>query len=151
MLEEDLGLTSSALRTSISRLRAVIGAARLATATTGYRLMPTSVDAADFEADLARAWAAPAPTARAEIERALVRWSGAAFADVADEPWAVVEVARLDELRAGAVERLVELMLDGGEASLALATLEPHLAAHPFRDWSSGAAPSGAGGGRPTN
>ncbi|MGK2949908.1 MAG: AfsR/SARP family transcriptional regulator, partial [Acidimicrobiales bacterium] len=122
VLEDDLGLTPSALRTSISRLRAVIGADHLATETTGYRLEPTSVDAADFEADLARARAAPAPTARAEIERALGRWSGAAFADVANEPWAVVEVARLDELRAGAVEHLVELLLDAGEAPLALAT-----------------------------
>lgn len=134
LLEDDLGLTPSALRTSISRLRAVIGAAHLATATTGYQLLPTSFDAADFEADLVRARAAPAAEARAGIERALGRWSGPAFADVADEPWAVVEVARLDELRAGAVERLVELLLDAGEAPLALATLEPHLAAHPFRD-----------------
>lgn len=134
VLEDDLELTSSALRTSISRLRAVIGPAHLVTATTGYQLLPTSVDAADFEADLAAARAAPGSEALAATERALGRWTGPAFADVADEPWAVVEVARLDELRAGAVEQLVELLLDAGEPSLALAALEPHLAAHPFRD-----------------
>jgi predicted ATPase/DNA-binding SARP family transcriptional activator len=134
VLEDDLGLTPSALRTSVSRLRAVIGAAHLVTATTGYQLRPACLDAAAFEADLAVARTAPASEARTAIERALGRWTGSAFADVADEPWAVVEVARLDELRAGAVERLVELLLDAGEAPLALATLEPHLAAHPFRD-----------------
>ena len=134
VLEDDLGLTPSALRTSVSRLRGVIGPAHLATATTGYQLLPTHLDAAELEADLAQARRAPPPHARSALEQALGRWRGDAFADVADQPWAMVEVARLDELRTDAVERLVELLLDAGEAPLALATLEPHLAAHPFRD-----------------
>ena len=60
VLEDDLGLTPSALRTSISRLRAVIGASHLVTATTGYQLRPTCLDAAKFEDDLARAGGAGA-------------------------------------------------------------------------------------------
>lgn len=94
VLEEDLGLTSSALRTSISRLRAVIGPAHLVTATTGYQLLPTSVDAADFEADLAAARAATGSEARVATERALGRWTGPAFADVADEPNGVDDALR---------------------------------------------------------
>ncbi|MFP5255529.1 MAG: ATP-binding protein [Acidimicrobiia bacterium] len=134
LLEDDLGLTPSALRTSISRLRLVIGAEHLLTTPPGYELAVDEVDAAAFEAELARARAAPAAAARSAIESALRRWSGDAYAEVAHEPWAAAEVARLAELRAGAVEDLVELLLDGGETALALATLEPHLTAHPFRD-----------------
>ncbi len=134
VLEDDLGLTASALRTSVSRLRVVIGADHVVTSPLGYELRPTRFDVADFEAHLARAREAPATEATAEVEVALGLWSGDAFADVADEPWAITEVARLTELRAGAIEDLVERLLDAGEASLALATLEPHLAAHPFRE-----------------
>ena len=134
LLENDLGLSAGALRTAISRLRHSIGADLILTATPGYVLVPGRVDAAEFEAHVVRARRAPAADARSAIESALGLWSGDAFADVADEPWAVAEVARLTELRAGAVEDLVELLLDADEPSLALATIEPHLAAHPFRD-----------------
>ena len=134
VLEDDLGLTPNALRTSISRLRLVIGADHLLTSPPGYELVPARIDAAEFETHLARARAAPAVDARSAIESALELWSGDAFADDAHEPWAEAEAARLTELHAGAVEDLVALLLDAGETSLALATLEPHLATHPFRD-----------------
>ena len=134
VLEDDLGLTASALRTAVSRLRVVIGADHVVTSPLGYELRPTRFDVADFEAHLARAREAPAAEARAAVEVALGLWSGDAFVDVADEPWAITEVARLTELRAGAIDDLVERLLDEGEASLALATLEPHLAAHPYRE-----------------
>lgn len=134
VLEDDLGLTPNALRTSISRLRLVIGAEHLLTSPPGYELAPAHIDAAEFVANLARARTAPAVDARSAIESALGLWAGDAFAEVAHEPWAEAEAARLTELRSGAVEDLVALLLDAGETSLALATLEQHLATHPYRD-----------------
>ena len=81
VLEDDLGLTPNALRTSISRLRLVIGAEHLLTSPPGYELVPARVDAAEFEAHLARARASPAVDARSAIESALGLWCGDAFED----------------------------------------------------------------------
>ena len=56
-----------------------------------------------------RALAADAPgLAAAELRAALALWRGAPLADLSDELFAQVEIARLEELRAGVIEDRIE-------------------------------------------
>ncbi len=133
-LADHLELTPGALRTSISRLRRVVGFSTLVSRPPGYELRPDTVDASDFERHLAAAGSADAPAARRSLEEGLALWRGDAYAEFAHEEWAVAESRRLAELRTGAVEALAEILLDRREWSGAVATLEPLIAANPFRD-----------------
>lgn len=123
-----LGITGGALRTSVSRLRRLVGDDALRTTVGGYRLDAT-VDAALACAELQAADGDPA-----RIARALERWVGDMLEEFSDEAWAVGEAVRLGELRAAAVEDLGEALLMARRPVHALATLEPHIAAHPHRD-----------------
>jgi DNA-binding SARP family transcriptional activator len=68
------------------------------------------------------------------LEEALGLWRGPALAEFADQPWAQVEAARLEELRLAATEALIELRLaDGGHAG-SLGELEGLVAAQPTRE-----------------
>src|SRR3954451_11768004 len=74
----------------------------LVSASPGYalRLPPESVDAWRFEDLLDQARAVTDPrVARSRLAEALGLWLGPAFAEVADEPWAAAETARLNDLR----------------------------------------------------
>ncbi|MFC7449803.1 BTAD domain-containing putative transcriptional regulator [Rhodococcus daqingensis] len=100
----------ASLQAYVSNLRRLLEPGRpprtparlLVSASPGYalRLPPEAVDAWHFEQllDQARALADPRIT-RARLDEALALWRGPAFAEVADEPWAVAETARLHELR----------------------------------------------------
>jgi predicted ATPase/class 3 adenylate cyclase/biotin operon repressor len=138
-LADRLELSSGALRTSLSRLRRIVGYEILVTAPPGYQLRSTNVDAKDFE----RLIAAPvnvtggstADGARTqELANALALWRGPAYAEFADEEWAISEVLRLNELRAGAIEELAELRISAGSFTAAIVELESLIAAEPFRD-----------------
>ena len=124
------------MRTTISRLRRLLGFTTLVSSVpAGYLLHTDAVDARDFEDCLAAAARADNPAAaRQLLENGISMWRGDAYAEFAHEQWAVVESRRLAELRAGAVENLARLMLDGGDWSAAIAILEPFIAANPFRD-----------------
>ncbi|MGK5684196.1 BTAD domain-containing putative transcriptional regulator [Actinoplanes sp. URMC 104] len=108
----------------------------LVSAPPGYalRLPAEAVDAWLFD-DLMRraAGAAPAEQLRLLTE-ALDCWQGDAYAEVADEPWAVPEVARLTELRLLAVESRAEAQLALGRAAVVVAELERHLHDNPGRE-----------------
>ncbi|MFI6180255.1 BTAD domain-containing putative transcriptional regulator [Nonomuraea sp. NPDC051191] len=90
----------------------------LVSAAPGYalRLPPESVDAWRFEdlLDEARTLTEPR-AARARLAEALGLWQGPAFAEVADEPWAAAETARLNELRLVARELHVAAGLRAGD------------------------------------
>jgi DNA-binding SARP family transcriptional activator len=134
-LAEHLEVSPGALRTTVSRLRRILGFATLVSAPPGYQLRADALDAREFEDCLAAAAAADdATAARRLLEKGISLWRGDAYVEFAHEQWAMAESRRLAELRAGAVEDLAELLLDGGEWSAATATLEPLIAAHPFRD-----------------
>jgi DNA-binding SARP family transcriptional activator len=92
-----LGVTAGALRTSVSRLRRLVGDGSLRTTVSGYRLDAT-VDAALACAELQAADGDPA-----RIARALERWVGDALEEFCDEAWAVGEAVRLNVIRATAV------------------------------------------------
>src|ERR671916_46327 len=100
----------------VSRLRRALGseAARLVSSAAGYRLRvePDELDLSRFErlcGEGRRALAAGRhERAAARLRAALAEWRGPPLADVALEPFAPPEVARLEDLRAAAVEDRVE-------------------------------------------
>ncbi len=132
VLEEHLGLSSGALRTSISRLRHVIGHELLVTGPAGYELN-AEIDVVDYERFVSEAADSDAGPARVALERALSLW-GNPYDEFAFEPWAEVEVRRLNDLHASAIEELVVLLLDAGDETAAVATLGSLIDEHPFRD-----------------
>ena len=126
----------------VSRLRRALGgeASRLVTGAAGYRLRvePDELDLTRFERlceDGRRALAAGRPgRAAARLHAALEEWRGPALADVAFEPFAPPEVARLEELRAAAVEDRVEADLALGRGVELVAELEVLVAREPLRE-----------------
>ena len=132
-LEEWLDLSPGALRTSISRLRRVIGAASLETTVQGYRLR-ADVDLAAFERLVALAPAVDDVVARASLEEAISLWRGDPLVEFAGEPWTEPVLARLHEQHATAVEDLAVLQLDAGDASGALSASRLLVDREPYRD-----------------
>ncbi|MFB9533487.1 BTAD domain-containing putative transcriptional regulator [Nonomuraea roseola] len=116
----------ASLQAYVSNLRRLLEPGRpprtparlLVSASPGYalRLPPESVDAWRFEdlLDEARTLTEP-QAARARLAEALGLWQGPAFAEVADEPWAAAETARLNELRLVARELHVAAGLRTGD------------------------------------
>jgi DNA-binding SARP family transcriptional activator len=107
-------------------------ASLLVTSGPGYALRATAVDAWEFESAVAETGTPSAVLAA--VTRALELWRGPAYADVADEPWARGEIARLDELRLLARERRAGALLDLGRAAEAVPDLEAHVDGHPWRE-----------------
>ncbi|MFN0028012.1 MAG: AfsR/SARP family transcriptional regulator [Acidimicrobiales bacterium] len=126
------GLSASALRTSLSRLRRRIGDEAIVTDGAGYRL-GGELDASHFRRLVERD--APFPARLSELDAALSLWSGNAYEEFAHEPWAEIEAMQLDELRLVATEERAALQVSHrvrvGEA---VATLRAHVAANPLRD-----------------
>jgi YVTN family beta-propeller protein len=82
-----------------------------------------------------RALAEGAPgRAAADLREALALWRGAPLADVSDQPFAQAETARLEELRAGAIEDRIEADLALGCHGDVVGELEALTAAHPLRE-----------------
>lgn len=126
----------AALHTVISRLRAVVGDAVTSAGPAGYQLdVPAdSVDAGEFEARLADAEHAGPKGAAFLLEEALALWRGPAYAELGDAPFVMVEVMRLEGLRANATERLAALAVDSGDPVTAVGLTEALLAEEPFRE-----------------
>ncbi|MFJ8578251.1 AfsR/SARP family transcriptional regulator [Micromonospora sp. NPDC093277] len=135
---------TNALQLRVSKLRRALAGAGaggdlLVTRAPGYQLAvaPDAVDAYRFERLLERARTAPTgdgPAALACYDEALRLWRGPALADVGDADWALAETARLAELRLGAVEDRLELLLAAGRQAEAVADLERLVVAHPLRE-----------------
>lgn len=135
VLEEHLGLSPGALRTSISRLRRLIGPESLVTGPAGYELR-AEVDADQYEVLVNAASVASPEQARINLERAGALRTGPPYAEFASELWSEVEVQRLSELHASALEELVVILLDAGEEAAAMVELVPLIDGHPYRDQS---------------
>ncbi|GAA1616757.1 BTAD domain-containing putative transcriptional regulator [Catellatospora bangladeshensis] len=136
------------LQAYVSNLRRVLEPARaartpagvLVSASPGYalRLSRSDVDAWRFEdlvASAADAHAQDDPV-RVEslVDTALALWRGPAYAEVADERWAQPEAARMEELRAVAVEYRADAVLRLGQAMRVVPDLDRHVRAHPLRE-----------------
>ena len=120
---------SQSLDAYLSRMRRAFREAGagdiLATRAPGYVLHAEETDARRFEALAAEGRealaAGQAGRAARVLAEALALWRGAAYAEVADEPWARAEAGRLAGLRLSAVEDRIEAEL----------TLEHHAALVP--------------------
>lgn len=127
------------VRVYVSQLRKVLGDAVLVTDDRGYVLQ---VGAGCLDADRFESLATEARSvaesdnakACATLREALALWRGAALADFADEPFARHEIARLDELRLGALEALFDLELEAGRGPELVSELEVSAAANPGRE-----------------
>jgi DNA-binding SARP family transcriptional activator len=70
----------------------------------------------------------------AAFEGALSLWRGAPLAEFAYEPFAQREIARLDDLRAAALEQLIEAKLALGGHAEVVGQLEALISEHPYRE-----------------
>jgi YVTN family beta-propeller protein len=124
----------------VSHLRKALGNEVLLTRGRGYLLatMPGQVDAERFEAMVAdgrHALAAgDAAGARAQLGSALGLWRGEALADLAYEPFAQGEIARLEEARLGALEDRIDSDLMLGHHRALVGELEALVGLHPHRE-----------------
>ena len=106
----------------------------------GYelRLDPEQLDSHRFErltAEGTSELAAGRPEPAVEtLERALSLWRDAPLADLAYEPFAQNEIARLEDLRVGALEQLIEAKLTLGRHAEVIGQLETLIAEHPYRE-----------------
>ena len=133
VLEEHLGLSSGALRTSISRLRRVMGPEALVTDSAGYELK-ASVDSVEYGRLVNEAFLSNSERARLCLVQAEALWEGPAYDEFAHEPWAEMEARRLGELHSAAVQELVLLLVEAGEPAAAIATVLPLIGDQPYRD-----------------
>jgi DNA-binding SARP family transcriptional activator len=135
----------ASLQAYVSNLRRLLEPGRpprtparlLVSASPGYalRLPPESVDAWRFEDLLNEARTLTEPqAARARLAEALSLWQGPAFAEVADEPWAAAETARLNELRLVARELHVAAGLRTGDPALVVPEAERLTRDQPLRE-----------------
>lgn len=137
----------TSLQAYVSNLRRLLEPGRppraparlLVSAPPGYalRLPPEAVDAWRFEDLLSEARAVTADdpvAARALLAEALGLWRGPAFAEVADEPWAAGETARLGELRLAGQELHVAAGLRAGDVATVVPEAERLTRDEPLRE-----------------
>ncbi len=99
----------NSLHVRIATLRKTLGSDRIETRPTGYviHVEPGELDLERFEHLILRG--------RGEdLRKALALWSGSPLADFARERWATSAIARLQEMRLLALERLADLDLELG-------------------------------------
>jgi DNA-binding SARP family transcriptional activator/tetratricopeptide (TPR) repeat protein len=115
------------LQNLVSELRKLLSSELLVTRAPGYvlELDRQLVDVHRFE---------QAVRSGSDLREALALWRGPALADLAFEPFAQTEIARLDELRTTAREQLFDVELEGGRHAQLVAELEAFVAEHPLRE-----------------
>jgi WD40 repeat protein/DNA-binding SARP family transcriptional activator len=143
--EQSVNSADHALRNHVSRLRKVLGAAgadepRLVARTPGYllRVEPGELDLEHFERLVGagrEALAGGDPASAAESFRvAESLWQGRPLADLELEPFARVEIDRLEELRLAAVEERIDAELALGRQLALVSEVETLVAENPYRE-----------------
>jgi predicted ATPase len=120
---------SGALQVHVHALRKALGADRIVTRAPGYlvRVEADELDADRFERLVESG-------SRDDLVAALALWRGPALADLADEQFARVDAARLDESRLAATEKRIGLELDAGRHGALIGEIEALVAEHPHRE-----------------
>ncbi len=127
---------AKSIQAYVSRLRRELGPDRLTTRSPGYVLhvAPDELDVAVFERLRGEARRADPPRAAEKLRAALALWRGPALADLAYEPFAQTEIARLEELRLATLEERIDADLACGRHADLVGELEALAAAHPLRE-----------------
>jgi DNA-binding SARP family transcriptional activator len=127
---------AASLQNFVSQLRRSLCADAIETRAPGYRLRLDGV-----ELDLARvrrlvdeARAADPPRRARLLREALAQWRGEPLAELAYEPFAREEIARLEELRLTIAEECAEAELATGRHSELVEELKALVRAHPLRE-----------------
>ena len=131
---------SHAVQVYVSQLRKLLGAEAIMRKGSGYalQLAPERVDLHRFvrlasEGRAVLAEGDPA-TAATVLREALGLWRGPALADFAYEPFAQMEIARLEELRLETIEARIDADLALGRHVDLIPELEALVQAHPLRE-----------------
>lgn len=127
------------LQTYVHRLRGSLGFDALRTRAGGYVLevKDGDVDALRFERivrDVQHAEDATPRWVALRLGEALAWWRGPALVDFAGATWAQSEADRLESVRLGALEMLVEARLAQGEQGTLVPQLESLVSQHPLRE-----------------
>ena len=120
----------------VSRLRKEIPDGRLVTRPPGYvlRVGREELDLEVFERLRREARGVPPEAAAEKLREALALWRGPPLADLAYEPFAQVEIARLEELRLAALEERIDADLAAGRHADLVGELRARIAEHPLRE-----------------
>jgi YVTN family beta-propeller protein len=138
--EEPPDTATKTVQVYVSRLRKELGQDAVLTRGGGYVLdiEPAQLDAARFARLTDEGRAAlergEANTASDLLREALALWRGTPLGDLAYEPFAQSEIARLEELRLVALEHRVDADLELGEAAALIPELETLVREHPARE-----------------
>ncbi|MEU2347981.1 BTAD domain-containing putative transcriptional regulator [Modestobacter sp. NPDC049651] len=126
----------NAVQAVVSRLRRALPELSLRAQAHGYVLeRPARVDAAEFEALVARARDERDPQRVVELlDAAEALWRGPALADLRDLAFTAAPAARWTELRLSAAEQRLTAELARGRAAAVLPELEELTADHPLRE-----------------
>ena len=124
------------IQVMVSRLRKQLGDGRLATHAPGYvlRVEPSQLDLTRFERLVDEARHAEPAVAAQKLRESLAIWRGPPLADLAYEPFAQTEIARLEELRLAALDRRIDADLASGRHADLVGELQALVAEHPLRE-----------------
>jgi DNA-binding SARP family transcriptional activator/tetratricopeptide (TPR) repeat protein len=125
------------LQNMVSGLRKLLGKTVLRTESPGYLLEVErdEIDLFRFERLFEEAQRAVGAEERVEkLREALALWRGAPLADLAFEPFVLLEAPRLEELRMTAQEELIETRLILGEHAALIPELESLVVENPFNE-----------------
>ena len=124
-----------ALQNAVSQVRKTLGSDILVTRAPGYAIVAAreQIDLGEFELLTAQARMTSDPATQVQrLRAALALWRGAALADLAFEPFAVLELPRLNGLRLNAQHDLVDAELALARHAELLPEIASLVAEHPF-------------------
>ena len=124
--DEEPATALGALQNYVSQLRKALGKEVVVTRAPGYMAVvgPGELDLEVFKRLVAEAAEADLPRRAARLREALALWRGPPLADLADEPFALFEIKRLNELRLAALVDRIAADLDLGGHGELIAELE---------------------------
>jgi DNA-binding SARP family transcriptional activator len=138
--EDTAAASPKRVQVHVSRLRKALGEDILTTTPAGYRLRvnPGELDAERFD-ELVKRGRSALTAGQPQEAAALLReaehmWRGPPLADLADEPFAPTEIARLEEQQLAALEARVEADAAAGRHAELVSELRRLVAEHPTRE-----------------